>query len=110
MTPLPSVWLPLRPRKSDTQFRKAETEAEAGPNNYYEAESEAESIRTSFKEAEAEAETNNIKMFGSRSRPGSQHLHKNRGFRKPKTKPKPKPTPAGFQPNPVSHLRKFDTD
>ena len=38
------VWPPIRPRKPDTKFREAETEAETGRKNYCEDEAEAEAI------------------------------------------------------------------
>ena len=81
---------PIEPRKPDTKFREAETEAEAGRKKYHEAEVEAEAIKKAFKEAEAEA--NNVLMLGSRSRLGSQHFRENPDFRKPKPKPASNPT------------------
>ena len=47
-----------------------------------------------FQEADAEAEANRSRMFGSRSRPGSQHFRKKGGFRKPRPKPKPASNPT----------------
>ena len=51
--------------------------------------------KIALKEAEAEAEANSLRMFESRSRPGSQHFCEKPGLRKPKPKPASNPTLIG---------------
>ena len=51
---------PIEPRKPDTKFRKAETEAEASLKIFLRSRSRSRIHKTTFEEAEAETEASNF--------------------------------------------------
>ena len=82
----------IEPRRPDTKFREAETEAKPDVKDI--TKPKPNPSKTAFKEAETEAEARNFSILGSRSRPRSQHFRETSGFRRPKPKPKPASNPT----------------